>query len=357
MKEKGIIVKIKGASCIVLTKDGTYKKIPLAGRKNVRVGSQIEFTPVDWFGYLKPALMVASLLVVILGASLFQNLMLPEAFAYVSLDINPSMELAVTKDFKVISVNPMNQDAQKLLSDLDLKGTDIYSSVNTILAKSAQEGYLKPGQKNYILSTITVNNEIYSGSETPATLIYNNFAENIQASVTTENVDIELIVLSSNRSLRAEAHKQGLSPGKMVLFKSAVESGTKVSIKEVKDNSVTKLVDVYKVKLLPNNKKLIIKSVHIPPGQLKKLTKDGNNSKEREDGKDRKDREDDERDEQKKDYRNKPDKEIKEPVNGKNRKNSDETDDEDDTKPEKSKSEQNRKPDKEKPDTSSEERD
>jgi len=350
MKEKGIIVKIKGASCIVLTKDGTYKKVPLAGQKNIRVGSQIEFTPQNWFSVVKPALMVASLLIVILGASLFQSLMLPEAFAYVSLDINPSMELAVTKDFKVLSVIPINKDAEKLLSELDLKGTDIYSSVNTILAKAAQEGYLKPDQKNYVISTITVNSKVYAGSEAQSTVLYNNFAEDIQARVTTENVDIDLVVLSSNRLLRAEAQKQGLSPGKMVLFKSAVESGTKVSVEEIKNNSVTKLVNNYKVKLLPNNKKLIIKSVHIPPGQLKKVTKDGDSSE------DQKDIADVERDKQKKDDRNKPDKERKEPADGKKHMNSEEIDEEDDTKPNESRSRQTGMPDTKRPNTSDEKR-
>lgn len=295
MKEKGMIVKIKGPTCVILTRDGVYKKVPLAGRSNARVGSEIEFTSGNWFDYLKPAMMVASLLIIVLGASLFHSLTTPEAFAYVSLDINPSLELAVSSDFKVLGVCPVNGDAEKILAGLDLKGLDLYTCINTILAKSAQEGYLKPGQKNYVLSTITVNENAVTDTDTQtqAQVNYEAFTENLSKAVTSDNVDIELMILSSDQSTRTEAKKQGLSTGKLAFMKGTAESGEKITVDQVKESSVTELVNVYKIKQLPNDKKLIIKSVHIPPGQKKRMIDDAEDSGKQNDLRERDHRKDD----------------------------------------------------------------
>lgn len=276
MKNKGMIVKIKNSYCIVLTKDGTYHKVPLSGRQHVRVGAEMEFSTFGWSRFIKPALMVASFLILIFGFSLYRNVATPEAFAYVSLDINPSVELTVDKDLKVLNVRPLNGDAEKLLASIQVTGSDLYTSVNSILAESVREGYLKPGQKNYVLSTVTVNNEAAAVKQSGG-INNDSLSRNLQTAVQNKGLDIQIVVLSSDRNTRNEAVRRGLSTGKFVVYKEAVNAGDKVTLKQVKDNSLTQLVTEYKVQLQPNNKKLRVKSVHIPPQTL-------NNAPDSEDG-------------------------------------------------------------------------
>jgi hypothetical protein len=60
---------------------------------------------------------------------------------YVTIDINPSVELIVSASDKVIEANALNEDAEVLLSELDLIGMDLDDAVDLIIATSIELGY------------------------------------------------------------------------------------------------------------------------------------------------------------------------------------------------------------------------
>ncbi|BCR36423.1 anti-sigma-I factor RsgI family protein [Mariniplasma anaerobium] len=61
---------------------------------------------------------------------------------YVTIDINPSVELIVSSNDKVIEANALNEDAEVLLSGLDLIGMDLDEAVDLIIATSIELGYI-----------------------------------------------------------------------------------------------------------------------------------------------------------------------------------------------------------------------
>jgi len=197
--------------------------------------------------------LVASILVIALGLNLFQQAAILPAYAYISLDINPSIELEVDSDRKVISAHPLNEDAKNLLSDLNISGQQLYVSVNLILAEALNEGYLKPGQKNYVLSTVTLENESSNN------INYESLAGEINSAIQDNGVEVDSVVLSADHKLYEDAKTEGVSAGKLLVYRQAVAEGQSVTLQQVKDNSITNLVDSYKIKILPNDKKIIIK--------------------------------------------------------------------------------------------------
>lgn len=60
----------------------------------------------------------------------------------VSLDVNPSIQLQVNKNEKVLSAEPLNEDAQVILEGMDLRGTQLKVAVNAIVGSLLQNGYL-----------------------------------------------------------------------------------------------------------------------------------------------------------------------------------------------------------------------
>ncbi len=64
----------------------------------------------------------------------------------VSLDVNPSIELRVNRDEKVLSCTPLNEDAKEILEDMgggaDLKGAKLDVAVNAIVGSLVRKGYL-----------------------------------------------------------------------------------------------------------------------------------------------------------------------------------------------------------------------
>ena len=64
----------------------------------------------------------------------------------VSLDVNPSIELKVSKSEKVLACTPLNEDAKAILADMgdgaDLKGAKLDVAVNAIVGSLVRNGYL-----------------------------------------------------------------------------------------------------------------------------------------------------------------------------------------------------------------------
>ena len=76
----------------------------------------------------------------------------------VSLDVNPSIELKVSKSEKVLVCTPLNEDAKAILADMgdgaDLKGAKLDVAVNAIVGSLVRNGYL-----NSISSAIMISVE------------------------------------------------------------------------------------------------------------------------------------------------------------------------------------------------------
>ena len=265
MKIRGLVVKVKNPYYIILANDGTYHKVPLSGNPTVNVGAQAEFStagrPFSHLRYLKQAALVASLLVIVLGFGFYNMFTGVEAAAYISLDINPSIELEIDDDLKVTGVNLLNPDAAKLMAKMSLKGSSLSTAVKLILSRALQDGYLKSGEKNLILSTITLNSNSKGNIDLDSLAVY------LEKPVANEAIDIEIVITSTDKNLRDEAAKQGLSTGKLLVYKDALQSGEKLTIDQVKQTSIIQLENELKAKILGNYKQRIIRKHYIADRQ------------------------------------------------------------------------------------------
>ncbi|MGN0813382.1 MAG: hypothetical protein ACI4MQ_07740 [Candidatus Coproplasma sp.] len=110
-----------------------------------------------------------------------------EKQAYVSLDINPAIELIVDKDSNVVSVRGENEDGQVLLyEETGIKGEKIDAAIQKITDLAIQYGYLD--ENNKVVDTIVSSSdndfatEILSKVNTSITAT----AENLGLSVSTD---------------------------------------------------------------------------------------------------------------------------------------------------------------------------
>ena len=73
----------------------------------------------------------------------------------VMLDVNPSLSMEVSAQERVLSVTPFNQDAETILGDMDLTGTDLDVAVNALIGSMLQNGYLSDLQNAILVSVGT----------------------------------------------------------------------------------------------------------------------------------------------------------------------------------------------------------
>ena len=70
----------------------------------------------------------------------------------VSLEVNPSIEINVNKDRRVISVVPMNDDAKDIVGDMNFAGTDLNVTINALLGAMISKGYLSEIANSILIS-------------------------------------------------------------------------------------------------------------------------------------------------------------------------------------------------------------
>jgi len=151
-----------------------------------------------------------------------------EATSFVTLDINPSIELTLDKRNKVISVYGANEDGQVLLyNETDIIGKDVEEATQKILELASQMGYLDESN-SVVEATVTSEGKaaeaIYGKIETQVSATAEKLNVNISC---TENAAYSLMRKMEQYKKRYPENEkvQSLTPNRFKLVISAAESG------------------------------------------------------------------------------------------------------------------------------------
>lgn len=104
----------------------------------------------------------ACLLLCLVSTFMFRTM--PSASIY--LDVNPSILLKVNYKNRVTEAKACNEDAEKILQDLDLKGTDLDVAVYAVLGSLIYNNYLSEAKDTVLVSVQSSNPNRASELET-----------------------------------------------------------------------------------------------------------------------------------------------------------------------------------------------
>ena len=135
----------------------------------------------------------------------------------VSLDVNPSIQLEVNKNEKVLSATPMNDDGAEILDGMDLKGTPADVAMYAIIGSLLQHGYVDE-LANSILITVEDNDQT-RGEKLQQELTAQADAALANAQV---NGSVLAQTLQNNQELTQKAQEYGISTGKAALIQAIV---------------------------------------------------------------------------------------------------------------------------------------
>jgi hypothetical protein len=235
MEERGIVVKITCRSCVAVTPDGDFREVPLPQSGMIRIGQEISLASrKKKVPYLRYVMAAASFLVIIMTGQMYMA-SAPQAAAYMTIDINPSIELAVSKDGVVVSGSGLNSDGKRVLSEIKVKGFNLDQAVGLIVTQAITDNYMTKAQDNVILTTLTVK----EGSDPLVDLEFVYRA--IKTSMDSGGVSSEVIIETVNPELRKEAEASGISTGRVLLQKKALENNLLVSDAEIGTMNLSKM--------------------------------------------------------------------------------------------------------------------
>lgn len=152
--------------------------------------------------------------------------------AYISVDINPSVELGVNAFDTVVSVEAYNEDGSNILEGTDLLNTKVDEAVSTVVTNAINEGYIEEDGSSAIEITTSTDKEDVAAEldETLKETVDQTLSNNdIEAEVETENVAL---------ARRDEARKLGITPGKLNLIQKLQALDSSITVEEYKNSSV-----------------------------------------------------------------------------------------------------------------------
>ncbi|MDO4553495.1 MAG: hypothetical protein Q4C22_08200, partial [Bacillota bacterium] len=147
--------------------------------------------------------------------------------AIIDLDVNPSIELDVNQQERVVDVRALNQDGEAILEGLDLKRQSYDQAVLTVIGSMYVNGYLNSSGSAVLVSVQTQDAEKGAAME-------NNLQAALNAMLAGENSPQVLHQsLAVDQGLRQEAETYQVSAGVMNLIQQARSYDPSQTIEEL----------------------------------------------------------------------------------------------------------------------------
>lgn len=152
---------------------------------------------------------------------------------YFIIDINPSIELSLNENNEVVSVTPLNSDADVLLSDLNLVGLDIAEASDKIVAEATLAGYIDQYSEENLITVYSTNE-----TETIREELQTRVMEKINLGL--ENKDVHALVVSGGLTdeMKTAADNYDISYGKYLLVSRLASLTTEYSTEDIVKMSV-----------------------------------------------------------------------------------------------------------------------
>ena len=256
MNNLGIVVKIQGEKAIVVSEAGIFERVQ--HREGMFVGQKILYGDKDIidkkkkYKYFIPAIAsIASVFILLM--SYFKFFYNDPIYAYIAVDINPSLELMINKDNTVIDVTALNEDGEIVLSNVKYKGELLEKVVYKIIKNSEEQGIIVKSEKKEIVLISTA----FADKKQPAEkeLFNDRLITSLKNEIDKEpdnNIDIQFVEVSiDTRKLASETE---VSMGKYLIYEKAKEKGKDIPISVLKSSNLNKLIeendiDIYELTL------------------------------------------------------------------------------------------------------------
>jgi hypothetical protein len=252
--KRGIVMSIHENHAVVMTRDGQFLKAPLQG--SPQLGHELLFEeeagtpPARRRRFGRPTLTryigAAAAVMLLLTAYLVYSASQANAVvAYVTMDINPSIEIGIDDKEKVRELRAVNEAGSRLIQDIAYKGHELESVATVILEKASSAHYLDAPHKDILIASIWMN-----GSEEQIFELESMLAQSLNGELRNwldahdkpaDSVTITTLFLPAE--MKTEADSAGISAGKMALYLMAKDEGYALELDSLKKQSIDKATE------------------------------------------------------------------------------------------------------------------
>lgn len=147
--------------------------------------------------------------------------------AYVSIDVNPSLELELNRLDRVIAVRAYNEDGEEIVENVSVRGMRYEEAIETIVDSEGMQPYLT--QDAALTFTVATEN-IAKEEQLLSDIAHTKSC--VEYGGTSVRADMNLV---------GEAHGNGLSLGKYLVYQLILEYEPSVTVQDCHDMSMSEL--------------------------------------------------------------------------------------------------------------------
>ncbi|WP_200967163.1 anti-sigma factor domain-containing protein, partial [Insulibacter thermoxylanivorax] len=275
----GIVMEVSRRSAVVMTRDGRF--IKLRYKPGMQVGEEIAFdvqAEVSPVRRMQWALAAAALLLCLVALStLFGQRMLQgtvaAAVAYLSIDINPSVEIGVDDNARVVELVGLNEAGRELVEGIDAIGRDVELVMEELIERADPylEPYVAAGKAEIVITSTVIGEHSNLNQEelqekvravidrairqkaaigTAAAAASADTSEEEEGGLVPsqtsimEEKPITITTLTVPNEVREDAKKKGISAGKLAVgLIIAEKTGQALPLEEIEQKSITQLAE------------------------------------------------------------------------------------------------------------------
>lgn len=164
---------------------------------------------------------VCGMLLLAVGIGSFWWIQTP--VSYVSIDVNPSVELALNRFDRVVDAKAYNPEGEEILRGLSLKGKKYIEAIDAVVESKAMERYL--AQQAEIVFTVAADGHRESEIETGVSHCQGHIPQSTHS-------------LGTDLKTAVQAHEHGLSVGKYYAYLQLSQYDSTVTVEECRHMSM-----------------------------------------------------------------------------------------------------------------------
>lgn len=244
--KRGIVMSIHDKHAVVMTESGQFLRAPLQG--SPQIGEEIIFEEEiarsrrsRWNRNLYRYAGAAAILCILAVSGLAYVLKAQNpVVAYLTMDINPSVEIGVDGGEKVRELRALNEDGAKVIEGIAYKGINVEIVASAILEKARKSHYLDASHNDIIITSILIDGEKRPGLQFESLLtgkLDQNLQQWLQDNASAVQ-DVSITTLSVPEDIRVAAAANGVSSGKMAVYLMAKNEGYELELKQLKEESI-----------------------------------------------------------------------------------------------------------------------
>lgn len=278
----GIVMNLQAKTAIVLTKDGEFCKIP-------RTPDLVLGTEVTWnantiqsrLAILKQAARrgmkpqvwrtaaAAGLAACLVGGLAVWQLVghAEQAYAYVAVDISPSVKVAVDQKLRILSWGPTDSDGHTLLGKMHLhRGEPLQTFIHDLVL-TAVDSHMIP-TRDHILVATAPGSANASTDDVTVQHVAQTAVESALTNQSARNLHPEVVSIAMPGSVWRAADRLKVSPAKFATFVAARKKGLNVHLNDLNGSSTMNKVLTQLSVGASNTVTVDLKTKPNPPGHV-----------------------------------------------------------------------------------------